>query len=121
MEEVSKRFKRRDRKTAGDEQRIEDIKAIGCICCRIHGVGWRYCEWDHFTSGGFTIGHQATAGLCPWHHRGICDENMTTSMMTARYGPSKAKGSKTFHEFFGSKEFLLGYQDKLIEELRHGD
>lgn len=117
---MSKRFTRRTRKTADDEARIEIIKVIGCICCLINGNGWRYAEWDHFTVSGFTTSHQDTAGLCLWHHRAICEEGMTTSKMTAKYGPSKAKGSVTFHNFFGTKEFLLGYQNKLIEERRNG-
>lgn len=118
---MSKRFKRRDKKTAEDERRIEIIKAIGCICCLMRGLGRRYCEWDHITVGGFTVSHQDTIGLCLWHHRGICEEGMTSSMMTIKYGPSKAKGSVTFHNTFGTKEFLLGYQNELIEEHRNGD
>lgn len=111
-----KRFKRRDKKTPEDERRIDLIKEIGCIACLLEGLGCRYCEWDHLTVAGFTVGHQASIGLCPWHHRGICDEGLSSSQMRDRYGPSKAKGSKTFNAHYGTDEFLLGYQDKLIEE-----
>lgn len=114
---MSRRFTRRSAKTADDEQRIQDIKEIGCICCRLEGLGKRYCEWDHLTVAGFTISHKASIGLCPWHHRGIVDEGYTTTSMTATYGPSKAKGTRTFFAHYGTKEFLLGYQDELIEEL----
>jgi hypothetical protein len=109
------RFTRRNRKTGEDIARISLIKDIGCICCRMEGLGVRGCEWHHLTEEGFTISHQDTVGLCQWHHRGICDEGRTSSMMKQIYGPSLAKGSVTFHKKYGSQEFLLGYQNELIE------
>lgn len=119
MEGVTRKT-RRDSKTAEDEKRVEIIKEIGCICCLMEGLGKRYCEWDHLTISGFTQGHNFSIGICPWHHRGICEEDMTSSMMLAKYGPSKAKGSKTFHQKYGYQEFLLGYQNKLIEDYING-
>lgn len=108
-----KRHTRRDTKTAEDEIRFNKITR--CICCKMRNIS-KHAERHHITISGFTQGHQATIGLCPWHHRGICDDGETTTTMTAKYGPSLAKGSKTFHAEFGSNEFLLGYQDKLISE-----
>lgn len=111
---------RRSRKTPEDEQRIELIKQIGCVCCLMEGIEERYCEWHHLTKSGFTQGNAATIGICPWHHRGQCEEGMTSTMMRAKYGPSLAKGSKPFYANYGSYEFLLGYQDTLIERIKSG-
>lgn len=108
----------RHRKTAADEKRIDAIKEIGCICCLMENLGWRYCEWHHLTVSGFTQGNDATIGLCLWHHRGQCEEGRNSRDMKSRYGPSLAKGSKPFYANYGSATFLLGYQDKLIEDLK---
>jgi hypothetical protein len=40
---------------------------------------------------------------------------MTTSEMTRRYGPSLAKGSKTFHAKYGSRDELLKTVEHLLE------
>lgn len=109
----------RHRKTAEDEQRIDAIKEIGCICCLMEGLGKRYCEWHHLTKSGFTQGNKATIGICSWHHRGVCDEGRTSTEMKSIYGPSLAKGSKPFYATYGTYEFLLGYQDHLIEKLKN--
>lgn len=112
---------RRDHKTAEDIARIEAIKAIGCIACIMERIPYRrMCEWHHMTKAGFTQGHQDTIGLCQWHHKGVCEDGMTSSMMRAKYGPSLAKGSKPFYANYGDYDFLLGYQDHLIEKLKNG-
>jgi hypothetical protein len=112
------RFTRRTRKTGEDINRIHAIKEIGCICCLMEGIPKRLCEWHHLTEEGFTISHQDTIGLCQWHHKAICEEGKNSTEMRRIYGPSLAKGSVPFHRNYGTQEFLLGYQNKLIEELQ---
>jgi len=118
---MSKRHTRRDHKTTEDQARITAIKEIGCICCKLEGLDWVYCEWHHITISGFTQGHQKSIGLCLWHHKGICEEGLTSEQMRQKYGPSLAKGSKPFHANYGTNEFLLGYQDKLIKDKSHDE
>lgn len=66
------------------------------------------------SGGGFTMGHRFTFGNCLWHHKGILSHGYTTSKMTAHYGPSLAKGSKPFHEVYGSDTELIRMQDYVL-------
>jgi hypothetical protein len=72
------------------------------------------CEINHIIDGG-RVSHDHVYGLSSWFHRGICDEGMTPSQMTAAYGPSLGLGSKTFHDRFGSDQVLLEYQCRVLE------
>lgn len=100
--------------TKADVARFHAIQAIGRICCRKRGLH-RECEIHHLLSGGRRIGHHATIGLCPWHHRGALIEGFDKQLSEVR-GPSLARGSKPFHEAFGSDVELLAYQNTLLAE-----
>lgn len=71
-------------------------------------------ENHHTLSGGIRRGHRFTFGNCLWHHRALLLPGFTTSSMTARYGPSLVKGSKPFHDVYGSDDELIAMQDYLI-------
>jgi len=72
-------------------------------------------EIHHLTSVGRQIDQNHTICLCQWHHRAICLLAVKSSEMTQKYGPSLAKGSKTFHAHYGDNDTLLAYQNELIE------
>lgn len=77
---------------------------------------FRECEIHHLLDGGRRIGHEATVGLSPWHHRGVCDPGMTSGQMELMFGPSLAySGAKRFRAAFGTDEELLRMQNRLIE------
>jgi hypothetical protein len=101
--------------TKADEARFIAIKEDGCLCCRIDAN--RYVEPDihHLKSGNIRRGHQYTIGLCCWHHRGWPVE---PSYFPTDPGPSLADGSRTFHEHYGSDDFLLQLQDIRLDNLR---
>lgn len=71
-------------------------------------------ENHHTLSGGIRRGHRFTFGNCLWHHRALMLPGYTTSSMTARYGPSLAKGSKPFHAVYGSDDEMIAMQDYLV-------
>ena len=95
-------------------KRFADIVQIGCLACLRFGL---HSDPDvhHLNLGGRAgqerLGDDFTIGLCPWHHRGILPPMLPV-------GPSLAKESRKFREFFGSDAELLMEQNRLILELR---
>lgn len=103
--------------TKAQIRRFEIIRDFGCICCRMKGYKSLVTEVHHLLSGGRRIGHDATVGLCPWHHRGVRFDGWGPSAMVAMFGTSLALGSKPFHEQFGSDEELLAHQNTVIKRM----
>jgi len=90
--------------TRADLERFLAIQDIGCLACLRHGRRGVPCDIHHLLRGGRRRGHQATIGLCPWHHRGV----------GPALGLSLAHGSKSFHAMYGSDEDLLEMQNDLV-------
>lgn len=74
-------------------------------------------ERHHTLSGGIRRGHAFTFGNCVWHHRALMLPGYVTSSMTARYGPSLAKGSKPFHQVYGSDDSMIEMQTAILYEM----
>ena len=106
--------------TLAQRARWDDIREMGCVCCRINGIV-RLPEIHHMRVGGKhgqkRLGHDFTFGLCAWHHRG---ENAWGSEGRGNftYGPSFALEPARFRKLFGSQEELLEFQNLLIAGLR---
>ncbi|MEY2117099.1 Ref family recombination enhancement nuclease [Rhodanobacter sp. FW106-PBR-R2A-1-13] len=109
-----------DTPTAAESERMGLVKRLGCLCCQRNaalGLAQPYsgpCEAHHLLSGGRRIGHDHTIGLCQWHHRAVPPEPMSERDAIARYGPSVATGSKTFHLVYGSDVDLLAVQNAAL-------
>lgn len=115
-------FKRAIPKPTKEQQERQDkIRERGCLAC------WMECELrdidpmecglteiHHLTVSGRQIGQDETIALGQWHHRSICLPQMSSSDMREEFGPSLAKGSKTFHAHYCSNEELLALQNELI-------
>jgi hypothetical protein len=86
--------------------RFAKLQALGCLCCRKAGSGYRAPDIHHILSGGRRIGHMATIGLCEFHHR--IPSNGTV------VGPSLADGSKRFEAHWGTQRELLAEVDLII-------
>lgn len=86
--------------------RFEKLRALGCICCKKAGSGYRAPDIHHILSGGFRIGDHASLPLCPEHHR--------FPSTGAVVGPSLADGSKVFAAKWGSQMELLAEVNRLI-------
>lgn len=94
--------------------RFTSIKEIGCICCRIEGFAWTYCDVHHLLTTGLhgngeRRGDEFTLGLCKWHHVGRRDESCHWAT-----GPSYAKQARAFRDKYGSDDELLEYQNSLL-------
>jgi hypothetical protein len=94
---------------------IVAIKTHNCVACEVQGLDnpFEGCDAHHLLSGGRRIGHDATVGLCPWHHRAVpvwSDAKRTRSA----YGPSLMDGSKLFRDAYGTDDELLALQKRLL-------
>lgn len=106
------------------DRRDFDIRTIGCLACRLGGVGFTSCEKHHLNfgdrPGGKRLGEKLTIGLCQWHHRGICFCTLHHAVIRncptcyRVIGPSWVHHRREFTERYGSGEKLLEIQDKLI-------
>jgi hypothetical protein len=107
--------------TIAESARILLVKKLGCICCMLNreqGIPTAFfgpCEAHHLLSGGLRRGHDATIGLCRWHHQAVRPyEAMSTDETVAKFGPSVATGSKPFHALYGTDDELLEFQEALL-------
>lgn len=122
--------------TGRDAERLDQISCcIPCMLNRMYAGGWENPCWTdprivrvasrvkqtsmpverhHTLSGGIRRGHRYTFGNCAWHHRAILRPGYTTSTMSAAFGPSLAKGSKTFAAFYGTDDELIAMQDFVL-------
>lgn len=98
--------------TKADKARFVKIKEDGCLLCRIDSNRFTEPDIHHLKAGNMRRGHQYTIGACKWHH-------LAWPVDTAYFnpGPSIADGSRTFHEHYGSDDFLLNLQNIRLEAL----
>ena len=103
--------------TDAEKKRFELIGEGKCLACRIKKISRPFpAEIHHLLDGGVRIGHSATIGLCPWHHRGVpTSTGMSMVSCEQMYGPSLVQGSKRFKEVYGSNDELLELQNELTE------
>ena len=106
--------------TPSQKRRMEMIRGLGCIACVLKNWPDVQCEVHHVIDG-YRVGHDATMGLCLWHHRGHMSdgyEGYTRQQMIGMIGSSLAHGSQNFAEEFGSQDELLKVQDYIIERFQ---
>jgi len=81
----------------------------------------RHISIEHVTESGFRVGkdslqHEASIGLCTWHHYGRCRSSTVRQRMIGEFGPSLADGRKPFEEHFGDEvHILIPTQDYMLE------
>jgi hypothetical protein len=92
--------------------RFRKLHALGCICCRKAGSGYRTPDLHHLLSGGRRMGHAWTIGLCPEHHRFPSNGTVV--------GPSLADGSKRFEAHWGTQRELLAEVNELLSGRENG-
>lgn len=103
------------RPTHVEASRMCQLKESFCIACRRIGhYSAGVPEIHHLLSGNKRRGHLYTIALCSWHHRGQ-HGGLGIRYMEINAGPSLARGSKTFHAFFGTDDELLAATNELLE------
>lgn len=113
--------------TKAQRRRWEDAKARGCVACHIntvdHGLArasyGNDLEMHHLLSGGRRIGHDATVCLCHFHHQAkrLPYPESGYEEQAKAFGPSLERESRRFHEFYGTDEQLLDYQEIILVQL----
>lgn len=108
--------------TKPDALRFEQLRLVGCICCRKSDVLGLYIPGNelhihHLLKSGKRRGHRFTVPLCKFHHTGVCSRGRTWGEKWL--GPSLAYGSKPFRAVYGSDDDLLAYADRLIEFIHY--
>lgn len=102
---------RNDRRHTNTEISMIDVHALPCICCKIEGANQASrTEAHHIVDKGYrkhSGGDESRLPLCEWHHRGICLDTKTTSVMISEYGPSLALTKKSFVATYGTERELL--------------
>lgn len=107
--------------TKEEAARIVASKEGPCMACL---VGYRNGlafpspppqDYHHTLSGSRRRGHMFGFALCPWHHRGISDENFSATYLRKHCGPSLMDGTKLFREAYGTDQELIDLQTITIE------
>jgi len=104
--------------TKSQKRRFDAMYSLGCIACRIAGHGFEPAQIHHILSGGKRIGHDATIGLCPWHHVGETSFGMPAHEMQAKRGPSMFGKKRAFVEIYGTEAELLAMTNELLQKER---
>ena len=128
------------RATAVESRRIAAAKAGVCVVCLTRmiaktlppqwvvvgheGTGSLFfglLEYHHLKSGNVRRGHMAGLGVCPYHHRGVPQNDMTLAQCRDRWGTALTDGSRLFHETYGSDDELLSQQDEILRLYHPGE
>lgn len=100
--------------TKEDKERFRLLNDIGCLPCRMRGLGHQYGDIHHILHAGKRQSHQHTICLCKWHHVGA-EPNVPDKVAEEHKGPSLAKNKRAFYNEFGSEEELLEATNQAIE------
>ena len=87
---------------------------FGCIPCLLEDLPFRIATVQHVVEGGKRLGHQATYGLCAWHHFAQ-PESFSHADARRILGPSLAEGKRPYQERYGSETILVEVQDFMID------
>lgn len=103
--------------TARQRRRFQALQDMGCIACRQLGH-YRQVDVSHLLSGGRRRGHDATIGECPWHHRGVPPDGMSTGQAEQALGPSRARSPRRYRERFGTDDELLAMTNDYLARVQ---
>lgn len=105
--------------TKSQVERFHLIYQIGCLACWIEIQRYSAPHVHHVLSGGKRIGHDATIGLCPWHHDSVTNLRPTTAAI--EIGPPLGgthAHKKAFETRYGTELELLELQNRLVDQAK---
>ncbi len=73
-------------------------------------------EFNHCKSGNIRRGHLFGWAACPYHHRGVPQNNMTLAQCRDRWGTALTDGSRLFHDTYGSDDELIALQAEVLRQ-----
>lgn len=104
--------------TLAQSRRFRALKALGCVACKLNGDNTDELvepEIHHMLAGNKRIGHDATVGLCSWHHRGDTYDGVPEAWFLANVGPSWHRHRREFRQRYGSDAELLETVNRMLE------
>ena len=104
--------------TKAAQARFRALHDLGCICCLLECVVWMAPDIHHIFDNGYrehSGGDMATIPLCPWHHRGLTPEGMTTAVAANKMGPSLALSKRLFNAVYGGERKLLEHVNAQLD------
>ncbi len=99
-----------------EQLRLHEIQDRGCVPCwlesKLQGREWfvEPCDIHHVIQNDWS----QTYGNCPWHHRGVCKNGLTTTIMNGVFGPSMAYDPLRYRSRYGTEAEMLVFQSRLL-------
>jgi hypothetical protein len=93
------------RATRYEQERIDAMMKLGCVCCASLGIPYANVECDHITEGGKRLGPYYTIPVCPGHHRGEWTQ-LQRELIPSNKLVAICDGSKRFNAVYGSRKDL---------------
>ena len=103
--------------TVVDTKRFQTMQGLICVSCAQLDIPPAYpegCDVSHLKSGNLRIGHDHSLLECPWHHRGVPPFGYTQLGARKRWGPSRAKSTRSYRATFGDDQHLLDLTNQAI-------
>jgi hypothetical protein len=111
--------------SAAQRRRLDAISKMVCVACSIAGQRQpNRTEVHHLVDRGsrrLSGEHDATIGLCGWHHRGAIPPwpKMQLARAVLTYGPSMALQKRAFVERYGTERDMLAITNQKLLEVNH--
>lgn len=93
------------RATRYEQERIDVMMTLGCVCCASLGIPYANVECQHIVEGGKRLGCWYTIPLCPGHHRGEWTQLQRELIPTDKL-VALSDGSKRFIPVYGTQQDL---------------
>lgn len=105
--------------TQDEQDRMNSIKEYcGCLPCLLEGLTDSHCDIHHVIVASQRVGHFATYGNCPWHHRGMIWLGESGRSMKEKLGPSRAVDRADYIARYGDEDRLLATQNFMLHLLQ---
>jgi hypothetical protein len=100
--------------TRYEQERIEAMVRLGCVCCAKLGIPYANVECHHLLSGGKKMGHWFTIPLCAGHHQGYFTA-LQKKLIPAKQRVAISSGSKAFARIYGTQRELWARVQKRLK------
>lgn len=91
--------------TKYEQQRIEAILRLGCVCCAQLDIPNVAVDIHHIVVGNKRLGHWYTLPVCPGHHRGVWTAEQI-ELIPRDLRIAISSGSKAFAKLYGTEREL---------------
>lgn len=100
--------------TKYEQERIEAMLRLGCVCCARLGIPNVASEVHHLVEGNRRLGHYYSLPCCPGHHRGAWTPEQRQCIPEGER-VAISDGRKLFVNVYGSERFLWTLVQKRLK------